>query len=196
MRNKASLHRLFWLRWAVRFTLVLGVAASVAANILHADPNPVSRTIAAWPPLALLLTVELVSRIPVHRRDLAAVRVIATSAIAGIAAWISYWHMQGVAANYGEEGSSSYLLPITVDGLIVVASVSLVELAGRYRALTEETQEVAKVPAAPPAVAPTSPAMAPVEVPAEAMPEEPKMNPRREAAGRREAVRRGQRAGR
>ncbi len=89
-------------RWGVRATLTLGVAASVAANVLHAQPNPISQTIAAWPPLALLLTVELISRVPVHRRSLAAARLVATAAIAGIAAWVSYWHMVGVAARYGE----------------------------------------------------------------------------------------------
>src|SRR3954452_2902270 len=120
-------------RWALRTTLVLGVAASVAANILHALPNPISQVIAAWPPLALLLTVELISRVPVHRRSLAAVRLGATAAISGIAAWVSYWHMAGVAARYGETGASPYLLPFSVDGLIVVASISLVELAGRIR---------------------------------------------------------------
>ncbi|GAA1811482.1 DUF2637 domain-containing protein [Planosporangium flavigriseum] len=129
------------IRWAVRSALALGVAASVAANILHAQPNPVSQVIAAWPPLALLLTVELISRIPVHRRSLAAVRIIATSTIAGIAAWVSYWHMVGVAARYGETGPSPYLLPLSVDGLIVVASVSLVELAGRIRTLETAAAE-------------------------------------------------------
>ena len=37
------------LRWAVRAVLVLGVAASIAANVLHARPNPISQAIAAWP---------------------------------------------------------------------------------------------------------------------------------------------------
>ena len=97
-------------RWAVRATLLLGVAASVAANILHAEPNPVSQMIAAWPPLALLLTVELISRVPVHRRSLAMVRLFATTAIAGIAAWVSYWHMAGVAARYGETGASPFAM--------------------------------------------------------------------------------------
>src|SRR4029453_11299382 len=94
------LRRLRRIRWAVRVTLAFGVAASVAANILHADPNPISQSIAAWPPLALLLTVELVSRVPVHRRSLSAVRVLATMVISGIAAWVSYWHMAGVASRY------------------------------------------------------------------------------------------------
>jgi len=128
------LRQLRRVRWAVRCTLILGVAASVAANVLHARPDPVAQIIAAWPPLALLLTVELISRVPVHRRSLAAARLVATTAIAGIAAWVSYWHMAGVASRYGEQGASPFLLPLSVDGLVIVASVSLVELAGRIRA--------------------------------------------------------------
>src|SRR5690606_11424327 len=139
--NGHTLRRLRRVRWAVRLTLAFGVAASVGANILHANPNPISQTIAAWPPLALLLTIELVSRVPIHRRSLAVLRVLATVVISGIAAWVSYWHMAGVATRYGETGASPYLLPISVDGLIVVASISLVELAGRIRhAETTHTQ--------------------------------------------------------
>ncbi|GIF78135.1 helix-turn-helix domain-containing protein [Asanoa siamensis] len=120
-------------RWGVRGALALGVAASVAANMLHADPNPISQAISAWPPLALLLTVELISRVPVHRRSLAVVRLSATALIAGIAAWVSYTHMVAVAARYGEHGLASHLIPLSVDGVVVVASVCLVELAGRMR---------------------------------------------------------------
>ncbi|MFI5851573.1 DUF2637 domain-containing protein [Micromonospora chalcea] len=127
------------LRWAVRAVLTLGVAASIAANVLHARPNLISQLIAAWPPLALLLTVELISRVPSHRRSLAALRLLATAAIAGIAGWVSYWHMVGVAARYGEiDAGASYLLPISVDGLVVVASISLVEITGRIRAGTSQ----------------------------------------------------------
>jgi hypothetical protein len=129
--DAASVGRLVRIRWAVRLALTLGVAASVAANVLHANPNPISQGIAAWPPLALLLTVELVARVPVHTRALAAVRIAATTVIAGIAGWVSYWHMTAVAARYGEAPTSAYLLPISVDGLIVVASICLVELAHR-----------------------------------------------------------------
>jgi Protein of unknown function (DUF2637) len=163
------------IRWAVRAALFLGVAASVAANVLHAQQNIISQVISAWPPLALLLTVELTSRIPMHKPLLAFVRVLATVAIAGIAAWVSYWHMQGVAVKYGETEASAFLLPISVDGLIVVASVSLVELAGRIRFFEEARDK--PVPAAAPAVAPvqfvqpapTAPVFqAPVQAPVQA----------------------------
>jgi hypothetical protein len=163
------LPQLVRVRWSVRAVLTLGVAASVAANILHARDNPISQVIAAWPPLALLLTVELISRIPVHRRSLGAVRLCATATIAGIAAYVSYWHMVGVAARYGETGPSPYLLPLSVDGLVIVASVSLVELAGRIRALEAPAAETAPVTAV---VVEPLPALEPVpaEVRTDALP--------------------------
>ncbi|MCY1144000.1 DUF2637 domain-containing protein [Actinoplanes sp. Pm04-4] len=121
------------MRWAVRATLGLGVTVSIAANVLHARDNPVSQAIAGWPPIALLLTVELISRIPASSRGLAAVRICATALVAGIAAWVSYWHMVSVAARYGETGASPYLLPLSVDGLVIVASICLVELNVRVQ---------------------------------------------------------------
>jgi hypothetical protein len=121
------------MQWGVRGVLTLGVAASVSANILHAQHDLIAQCIAAWPPVALLITVEMVSRIPISGRAWTVIRIGATLSIAGIAAWISYWHMAGVVARYGEVGSVPYLLPVSVDGLIVAASVSLVELAGRAR---------------------------------------------------------------
>ncbi|MEU8370065.1 DUF2637 domain-containing protein [Micromonospora tulbaghiae] len=145
------------LQWAVRATLALGVAASVTANILHAQPNPISQAIAAWPPLALLITVELVTRIPVHQRTLGVLRIVAASTIAAIAAWISYHHMIGVVARYGETGTVPYLLPASVDGLIIVASVSLVELAARSR-------ELDTTPHPPPVEAPPMPPPSPAHL--------------------------------
>lgn len=60
---------------------------------------------------------------------LGVLRIAVTSGIAAIAAWISYHHMVGVVARYGENGTVPYLLPLSVDGLIFVASISLIELS-------------------------------------------------------------------
>jgi Protein of unknown function (DUF2637) len=90
----------------------------------------------------------------VVHRSLALARLGATAAIAGIAAWVSYWHMAGVAARYGETGASPYLLPLSVDGLIIVASICLVELAGRIR--TVEAEQLAAAERRP-AVVPATP---------------------------------------
>lgn len=144
-----SLESLRRVRVGVSLVLTLGVAASITANVLHAQPTAVGRAIAAWPPLALLLTVELISRVPVHSRRLAALRLTATAAIAGIAAWVSYWHMVEVAHTHGETTDSAHLIPLSVDGLVVVASICLVEIGSRLRALS-----VGEVPALPAETAP------------------------------------------
>lgn len=161
------------IRWGVRGAFCLGVAASVTANVLHAVDNPISQTIAAWPPLALLLTVELISRVPVYSRALSVARILATATIAGIAAWVSYWHMAGVASRYGETGASPYLLPLSVDGLIVVASICLVELGGRIREAEQPPAAAQPDIDKPAAAAPKAPVfLAPISAPP-ALPEEP-----------------------
>jgi hypothetical protein len=115
-------------RAGARATLALGIGASLAANVLAAQPTVIGRVIAAWPPVALLVTVELLSRVPVAPGWLSRLRVVSAAAIAGIAAWVSYWHMAVVALEYGEASVAAHLLPFSVDGLVVVASVCLVEL--------------------------------------------------------------------
>lgn len=51
-------------RPVARFAFTVGVIASVAANIAGADPTLGARVIAAWPPIALLLIVEMLARPP------------------------------------------------------------------------------------------------------------------------------------
>ncbi|WP_433346022.1 DUF2637 domain-containing protein [Micromonospora sp. CA-111912] len=166
-----DLKRLKRIGWGVRTVFALGIAASLAGNVLHAADNVISQAISAWSPVALLLAVELISRIPARRGALSAVRLGATAVIAGIAAWVSYWHMVGVATRYGEADSSAYLLPFSVDGLIVVASISLVEIGGRIRTLTDAVPVAAATPAIADVTAPETPAapvaaVDPVPVPA------------------------------
>jgi len=157
--------------WGTRAVFTLGIAASLAGNVLHAHNNIISQAISAWSPLALLLAVELISRIPASRGAASFARLGATAVIAAIAAWVSYWHMAGVASRYGESGASPYLLPVSVDGLIVVASISLVEISGRIRALSTVADPALPVETPAPVAAEVSapePPVAPVieDVPA------------------------------
>ena len=140
--------RLVGLRWGVRGAFTLGMAASVAANILHAQPHIISQVIAAWPSLALMCTVEIMSRVPARHRGLASLRVSVTAVIAVIAAYVSYFHMAAVAAHYGETGVTAYLLPFSVDGLVVVASISLVDISAQHR--RAEPTAVTTEPVSPP----------------------------------------------
>lgn len=50
-------------RWSARIAFLAGMTASVAANITAAQPTLGARIVAAWPAVALLLVVEILSRV-------------------------------------------------------------------------------------------------------------------------------------
>ncbi|WP_433224455.1 DUF2637 domain-containing protein [Microtetraspora malaysiensis] len=49
--------------------------------------------------------------------------------LAAVAAVISYRHIYEVATAYGEEGWTAHLVPITIDGLIIAASLTFLDAA-------------------------------------------------------------------
>lgn len=54
-------------------------------------------------------------------------RNLSAGVVAGIAAWSSYRHMTHVALSVGEQPAVAYVLPLSVDGLLVVASIAMVD---------------------------------------------------------------------
>jgi hypothetical protein len=50
-------------------------------------------------------------------------------AVAVVAALISYWHAVHIVAAHGETGLTSYLYPVTIDGLVICSSMSLLSAA-------------------------------------------------------------------
>jgi len=128
-----------------RFVAVIvfvGVAVSIAVNQLDAH-TWVSKGIAGWPPLGLLLTLELLTRIPTGQRLGAVTRVAATVGVASAAGWLSYWHMVAAVADHGESATNAHIWPATVDGLMAVAAVGMVELSARIRVLKSQPERVA-----------------------------------------------------
>ncbi|WP_261569495.1 DUF2637 domain-containing protein [Frankia gtarii] len=61
--------------------------------------------------------------------------VIAVTTVAVVAAFVSYRHMRGVAMAHGEDSMTAAVLPFSVDGLIVAASMAMLaeRRAGRNR---------------------------------------------------------------
>ena len=53
--------------------------------------------------------------------------VAAVLSVAGVAAWVSYWHAVGVVSGHGESGLTGHLYPVVIDGLIVAASMVLLD---------------------------------------------------------------------
>lgn len=54
---------------------------------------------------------------------------LAVFAVSSVAAWISYWHAVEVVGKHGEPGASGHLYPATIDGLIIAASMVLLDSA-------------------------------------------------------------------
>lgn len=144
------------LRRGVRVALGFGIAVSISANMVHSltQPHdqewqvPASATLAALAPLVFFACVEMVSRIPMHSRVLGPLRLAVTLAIAACSGWISYWHMADVASMLGEHGTAQYIYPLIIDGMMLVATISLIEL-GRLGAMVQvvEIQAAAAVEA-------------------------------------------------
>jgi Protein of unknown function (DUF2637) len=58
-----------------------------------------------------------------------AATVLAVVAVAGVAAYVSYWHAVEVVERHGERGIIGHLYPAAIDGLIVAASMVMLDAA-------------------------------------------------------------------
>lgn len=185
-------------RWA-QAGFWLGVAGTIAGNVAHSyvpptavvatatrlhravewSPAPGAIVAAAFWPLALLISIEVVSRVqwPAAWYWWVA-RWIGMTAVAVIAAVISYRHLSAVLAAWGEDGVSSTIGPLAVDGLMVVCSGALIAtLPKRSTAtppampapLSQPTEPVAAAVSHAPSVPSVSDTPAP-ETPAQAIP--------------------------
>jgi hypothetical protein len=150
------------LQRGTRGVLLFGIATSIGANVLHSltRPGAVSEPVwklasaavlAALAPLVLFACIELVFRIPVQSPWLGGIRLVVTLAVGGFAAWVSYWHMQSVARMLGEADSTQYFYPLIIDGLMLVATISLIEL-GRLARTVAQVEEAARPPVVDPEV--------------------------------------------
>ncbi len=138
--------------WVVAWSaFAAGIGASLAANIAHAGDGIGAKFVAGWPPLALLLCSEVMMRVPAPRHPLVrAVQIVGTVVVAGVAAVASFRHMKALALEYGEDTMTASTLPLSVDGLALVASIALVVLAHQRRAAIAAERAAAVVAAAPP----------------------------------------------
>jgi hypothetical protein len=61
------------------------------------------------------------------RRPIRWVRNGSAGIVAGIAGWASYWHQVHVAQLAGERDELAHVIPFSVDGVLVVASIAMVD---------------------------------------------------------------------
>lgn len=116
--------------------LVLGVGASVGANILHTltvigdgTGNLPQVAGAAFWPVALVVAIEVMARVRWPQSvGYALVRFAGVGAVAIVAAVVSYRHMSGLLTHWGEDPLSAHLGPIAVDGLVTVGALALLAI--------------------------------------------------------------------
>jgi hypothetical protein len=60
-------------------------------------------------------------------------RNVSAGTVAGIAGYASYWHQVAVAQSAGEREELAHIMPLSVDGLLVVASIAMVDARAEGR---------------------------------------------------------------
>jgi hypothetical protein len=117
----------------------LGATASVAANVAHSFIPPAADRLAGWSPepgavvaavfwpVALLVAIEILAGAQwLAGRRWVALRYLGLLPVAAVAAGVSYGHMSGLLASYGEPRLTVMFGPLAVDGLMVMATGALV----------------------------------------------------------------------
>jgi hypothetical protein len=132
-------------------SFVVGGLVSVAANVAHtlyptaaqlADWTASGRAAADWTPpagamvfaafwpIALILAVEVITRAQWRKGLLFGLaRYGGTILVASVAAVMSYRHMAGLLAIWGEDVWGAHLGPLAVDGLMVVSAAALLSMS-------------------------------------------------------------------
>lgn len=142
MKTSKGAHALAWL------TFVFGVLVSMAGNVGHAASDglkPGEWAGAAFWPLALMLSVELLTRVrwqPERRWTVA--RLAGLVLVAMVAAVLSYRHLAGLLRFWGEDVLNAYLGPLAVDGLMLIAATALLSISKERTAVPEELEVTPK----------------------------------------------------
>ena len=118
------------LKWFCRSVVFFAGATSVWANVLHAKPGWVAVGFAAAPPSPSSLVGKWLagSRSRNPRRDGGAGRAPWPRPLLPLVPLVSYLHEKSAVMRYTEDIRASYVLPALVDGLMIIASVSVMEL--------------------------------------------------------------------
>ena len=145
-------------------SFTLGIAVSIAGNIGHAASDgmkPGEWAGAAFWPLALMLTIEILTRVrwqPEKRWTVA--RFLALVLVALVAAVLSYRHLAGLMTYWGEDWWNAHLGPLAVDGLMLIAATALLSISKERDMVPEPVQ----VPEFDPAQGQGQPEPAPVAI--------------------------------
>ncbi len=134
------------LRKLCQGAVIFGFTTSAAGNVLHAVETSVGRPaviVAIFIVIAILIPTifgimfEIATRVIFRKEASGLMKVIAFLGAAGISsitAWNSYFHQKEAFSHYGDSTQAA-LLPLAIDGLMIIGSVYLIELGFQIRDL-------------------------------------------------------------
>jgi len=135
----------------------LGGTVSISANVAHSYVPPVAASTGWTPqtgavvgaifwPVALFVATEILARVPwPSGKRWTALRFAGLLPVALVAAFVSYRHLSGLLAFYGEDIVTAIVGPLAVDGLMVMATGALLATARRTVALAEDSAPAAPI---------------------------------------------------
>lgn len=144
LHNELREFRRLWMFVTV-VTLLL-VAATVTLNVMHAPGGIVAHSIGGSAPVFMFICVEFIARIPATSQWLATGRIGATVVVAGIAFSISWQQQVNFMASVGYVGWTVYAYPVMIDGVMLVAVLSLVEVTRKVRAVRSALADLTDEP--------------------------------------------------
>jgi len=134
------------LRKLCQGAVIFGFVTSAGGNILHAveafTGRPVAVLVIAIFLAALIPAIfgfmfEIASRVFFRKEAPIVMKLIAftgAAGISGITAWNSYFHQRDAFSHFGD-ATQAKLLPLAIDGLMIIGSVYLLELGFQIRDL-------------------------------------------------------------
>jgi hypothetical protein len=136
--------------WAYIGT-TLGGAVSLAANAAHSyvapagapatwRPHTGAIMFAVFWPIALFVAIEMLARVLWRTGALwVIVRYVGLGPVAVVAAIVSYQHLSGLLATYGENRLTVVIGPLAVDGLMVLSAAAVMATSPRRVETASET---------------------------------------------------------
>ncbi len=131
----------------VTVVTVLLVAATVTLNVMHAPGGVVAHSIGGSAPIFMFFCIEFIARIPGTSPWLTAGRVGASIVVAGIAFSISWQQQVNFMSSVGYAGWTVYAYPVMLDGVLIVAVLSLVEVTRKVRSVRSMLADLTDDPA-------------------------------------------------
>ena len=146
LNNELREFRRLWI--FVTVVTVLLVAATVTLNVMHAPGGIVAHSIGGLAPVLLFACIEFIAHIPATSRWLAFGRISATVVVAGIAFSISWQQQVNFMSSVGYVGWTVYAYPVMIDGVMLVAVLSLVEVTRKVRLVRSALADLIDEPVA------------------------------------------------